>query len=169
MAVSISFAACMTFNEEHVRTWELNEGIVPMTASGIAGDYYNRRSDPNTPQPFLWTHLMMKPDTSRTDDMVRIEQVGPDRLRFLLMRSGVVIDSAEESCERRATHMRLTRNRIGGAPPVLWTLVSSAIALGANSDGRLSVSRRTGGAAFLVIIPWGAGGIPSAVNYRRTL
>lgn len=146
---------------------ELTEGIVPMNASGIAGAYYNRSSDPNTPQPFLWAHLMMKPDTSRTDDIVRIEQVGPDRLRFLLMRGGIVIDSAEEGCERRATHMRCARNRIGGVPPIMWTFVSSAITLGANGDGRLSVSRRTGGAALLFIIPWGAGGIPFAVNYRR--
>ncbi len=163
----MSFAACVSFNEEQVQVWELTEGIVPMSASGIAGDYHNRSSDPNNPEPFLWAHLMMKPDTSRAGDIVRIEHIGTDRLRFLLMRGGRIIGSAEEGCARLATHVRLTKSRVGGAPPALWTFVSSAIAMGANGEGRLSVSRRTGGVVFLVVIPWGAGGIPFAVNYKR--
>lgn len=167
MALSISLAACVSFKEEQVTVWEQTVGIAPMSASGIGGDYLNRCADPNNAKPFLWSHLMMRPDTSHADDVVRIVHVGPDRLRFLLMRGGTGIDSAEEDCERFTTHVRFAKNNVRGAPPIAWAVVSSAIAIGADSSGGLSVLRRTSGAVFLVIIPFGGGGLPFAVNYMR--
>lgn len=156
IALTLSAAACATFNEDHIRTWEMTEGIVPLGA-GLAGDYANRNAAGTPGRPFLWNQLVMKPDSSRADDVVRIENLDHGTLRFLLVRDGAAIDSATIDATREATHIRMTRTEIGGIPPVLWTISDFAFALGGTAEHRLSVWRRMEGAVMLIVLPFGSG------------